>query len=189
MRQLILRMQVSLDGYVEGPNAAMDWFDTEEEEQWKDLFETLESADALLLGRGMYQGYADYWRAALTDPKRSKNHVRFARLAQETPHFVFSKTLKTADWRNTTIRKGELEDEIQDLKRQPGKDMIAWGGASFAAALVVRGLVDEYRLVVNPVVLGGGKAIFGKPGARRLLKFAGSKSFGSGAVLLRYTKV
>jgi dihydrofolate reductase len=134
----------------------------------------------------MYPGYADYWRSVLSNPKSPENHLKFARLAEKTPHLVFSKILERADWRNTTIRKGKLEDEIRDLKRQPGKDMVAWGGASFAASLIAGGLVDQYQFVVNPVLLGGGKALFGHAGGRRSLKPLGAKSFASGAVVLRY---
>jgi dihydrofolate reductase len=185
MRRLILTMQVSLDGFIEGPEGAMDWFAADDAAQWRDMFERLDAADALLLGRGMYPGYAAYWHSALSSPEASKNERRYARLAQKIPHFVFSETLERADWGDTKIVRGDLLDTIRTMKRRRGKDIVAWGGAKLAASLIESGLVDEYQLIVNPVVLGGGKPLF-KGLSRRSLEHVGTKTYPSGAVLLRF---
>ena len=187
MRKVILRIQVSLDGFVEGPNGEMDWLAHDDDEYWQDLFELLESVDTFLLGRVTYPDYAAYWGAVLTNPDSSKNQVRYARIAERTPHLVFSRTLKKVNANNTRIISGDLEGEVLDLKNQHGKDMVVWGGASLASAFVELGLVDEYQFALNPVVLGGGKALFKDVRRRRRLKLAGVRTLRSGVVLVRYT--
>lgn len=160
MRKVILKMEMSLDGYVEGPNGQMDWFVTETNEQWDEIFSYLNNVDTVLAGRGMFAGYAEYWKSVLTNPDANPNHLKFARWAEKTPHIVFSKTVKQFDWENTTVNSGDLKEEIVKIKQQPGKDIIIWGGASFAAACIENGLIDELRFIINPVILGGGKSPF-----------------------------
>ena len=183
MRKLIVRMNMSLDGYIEGPKGSMDWF-AGGDEHWRDLFAALEDADAFLLGRGMYAGYAEYWTAALTGPTATDNERAFAQLAQRTKHIVVSRTMESAAYLQTSIVH-DLAD-VARLKQEPGKNIVAWGGASLASALSAAGLVDELQLLVNPVVLGGGKALFKDVAARQRLVLAGTRTFETGVVLLRY---
>ncbi len=186
MRKVILSMQLTLDGFIEGPNGEMDWLIYDDDGQWKDLFEMLRSVDTFLLGRAMYPGYADYWRATLANPSAPKNEMEYARLAEKTSHIVFSRTLEKADWKNTRIARGNIQEEISNLKQQPGKDMVVWGGASFASSLINQGLVDEYRLLVNPVLLGKGKSLFKDVSEKHQLNLVETKTFKSGIVVLRY---
>jgi dihydrofolate reductase len=187
MRKLILKVEMSLDGFIEGQKGEMDWFDTDDDESWKELFRLLSSVDTVLLGRVMYPGYSEYWRTVLSEPKKyPKNHLRYARWAEKTRHIIFSHTMKKADWENTEVNGGDLEKEVGKLKRGRGGALITFGGATFASALVDRGLVDEYQLIVSPVILGGGKALFKDVNQRLRLKLTRTKAFRSGAVLLRY---
>src|ERR1700712_417296 len=145
MRKLILSMQVSLDGFIEGENGDVSWIKHDDDEQWESLFEMLDSVDLFLLGRVMYPDYRDYWINALTDPKASKNELEYARLADKTQHIVFSNTIKDSGWHNTEIVSGSAVEEVRKLKEQPGKSIEVVGGAMLATALIDAGLVDEYR--------------------------------------------
>lgn len=188
MRKLILGMQVSLDGFVEGPNGAMDWLNYADEEQWQSMFDVLRSVDTLLLGRVMYPEYADYWRNLLRDPSSgSKYEVEYAQFADKTPHLVFSRTLEKADWENTRIIKGNIKDEVLKLKQKSGKNILLLGGAKLASAFINLELIDEYRLVINPVILGGGKSLFQNIDERKNLKLVESTTLKSGVIEVFYT--
>lgn len=187
MRRLILKTEVSLDGFMEGPGGAMDWFSTGSGSGWKELFSLLEGVDTVLLGRVMYPGYASYWREVLAHPKKyPREHLRYARWADRTPHIVFSKTMKAPDWPCARVERGGAGRAVKALKRGRGGDMIVYGGAKFASALTELGLIDEYNLAVNPVLLGrGGKALFRDVLRRRRLHLLRSR-VRSGEVWLRY---
>jgi dihydrofolate reductase len=184
MRKIKLYMQSSLDGFIEGPNGAMDWMVPDDEEQWSDLFAQLPAFDTFLLGAGMYPGYSDHWRSVLTNPSAPKNEVAFARLADKTQHIVFSKTMKTVTWENTRVMKDPKE--VTQMKQQPGKDMLLWGGSRIVSAFMNLGLIDEFEILVNPVILGGGKRLFNDQEERQKLKFTGTKTHRSGVVVLNY---
>ena len=186
MRKLILKTVISLDGFLEGPDEAMDWFPTDDSAEWEEEFKLTAGVDAVLLGRGMYPGYAEYWRRVLAEPsKHSKNELAFASWADKTRHIVFSRSMKNADWSNTEIMRDAVE-EVPMLKREAGKNLIVYGGAIFAGMLIDRGLVDEYHLVVQPVALGGGKPLFKDLSRRRALKRTAVKPLPYGAVWLSY---
>ena len=184
MRKVILAMEMSLDGFIEGPNGEMDWL-VNSEEDWKEMFKDLESVDTYLLGRKMYPGYTDYWRSILTNESSPKDELRYAKLADKSQHIVFSKTLTTVEWKNTRIAVDPLA-EINQLKKQPGKDMVIWGGAELAATCINLGLVDRYRITLNPTILGGGKPMFNNISQRRKLKLLESRPMKSGATILWY---
>ena len=184
MRKVILAMQMSLDGFIEGPEGAMDWL-TGGEEDWKEMFKDLESVDTYLLGRKMYPGYSDYWRSLLANPSGPKGEVAFAKLADKTQHIVFSKTLTTVDWENTRIATDPAA-EIDRLKKQSGKNMLIWGGAEMASSFINLGLVDRYRIELNPTILGGGKPLFNHISQRKKLKLLESRPLKSGATILWY---
>ena len=187
MRKLILKMQVSLDGFIEGPNGDMSWIKKEDKDLWEDLFEMLESVDLFLLGRVMYPEYRDYWKQALTNPRASANEVAYARLAQKTKHIVFSKTMSDPQWENTQIISGDVAAEVTKLKMQPGKDIQVVGGAKLAATIMQVGLIDEYRLVINPVIIGSGKSFFKDQHNKYLLELINTKTFASGVIIARYS--
>lgn len=185
MRKVILAMQMTLDGFVCGPNDEMDWLIGSDEE-WAEMSKDLESVDTCLLGSKMYPGYAAYWRSVLTNPNAHPGEIAYARYAERTPHIVFSKSGSVkADWKNTRIAD-DPEREIAQLKQQPGKNIIVWGGAGFASTLVTLGLIDEYRIALNPTLLSAGKSPFHHIGSRQKLQLTDAKSFKSGNIILRY---
>ena len=177
-------MQTTLDGFVAGPNGEMDWIMSGDDE-WQELFKDLATVDTMLLGRNMYPGYSDYWRSVLSDPAGNKNEKKYAELADRTPHIVFSGSLQAADWKNTRIARNAGK-EVAGLKREKGGDIIAWGGASFASSLINLGLIDEYRITLNPTLLGGGLSLFSNVRERHNLALRDSRQLGSGMMLLRY---
>jgi dihydrofolate reductase len=193
MRKIIAALQVSVDGFIEGPNGEMDWLMTADEEVWREEFEMLDHIDTLILGRKMYPGYAQYWMSVLANPNdplpengsfASKYHIAYAAFADKTPHFVLSKTLDKVAWKNTQIIR--QVDEIRDLKKKRGKDIYAVGGATLVSSLMNLGLIDELQLRVNPIILGGGKALFKDLKQRHSLKLVAAKSLRSGMVNLIY---
>jgi dihydrofolate reductase len=183
MRKIVLMMSVSLDGYIEGPDQEIDWHMVDDELH-RHFNEQLGAMGAFLDGRVTYELMAAFWPTADTDPASSAPMVEFARIWRDMPKIVFSKTLERADW-NTTIVRDLVVEEVMELKAQPGGDL-ALGGADLAAAFMRHDLIDEYRLYVNPIVIGQGKPLF-QPSATRIdLRLAGTRSFGNGVVLLRY---
>jgi dihydrofolate reductase len=159
MRKLKLQVQISVDGYICGPNDEMDWMTWNLDRKLIDYISTLtDSSDNILLGRKMAGGFINYWSGVVANPG-SPEHA-FGKKMIDTPKVVFTKTMTTTDWPNTTLATGDLAEEIVKLKNQPGKDIIMYGGASFDAAVIGAGLIDEMHLFVNPVAVGQGKAIF-----------------------------
>jgi dihydrofolate reductase len=172
---------VTLDGFFEGPKPwDIDWHELvwgEELEQMS--IEQTGSADLLLFGRRTYQGMAQYWPTAEAEGE-------VAGLMNSISKVVFSRTLDQADWNNTRLVKSEAEKEVARLKQQPGKDMLIFGSADLSASLSQAGLIDEFRLGVVPVVLGGGNPLF-KPAPDRLpMKLLEARPLKSGCVILRY---
>jgi dihydrofolate reductase len=197
MRKIIAALQTSVDGFIEGPNGELDWAMAEDEETWRDIFEMLESADTCILGRVMYPEYEQYWLAVLANPagilplsgrSATKNEITYARWADKTPHIVLSRTLDKVQWKTTRIVRDV--EEIRELKQQPGRNIYAVGGATLVGSLMNAGLVDELHLMVNPLVLGGGKAPLKDVKEGRALKLVRAKPLISGKVSLAYsTKV
>jgi dihydrofolate reductase len=192
-RKIIAALQVSVDGFIEGPNGEMDWAMMEDEETWRDVFEMLSHVDTFILGRKMYPGYEQYWLAVLADPGgilpfsdrvASKNEIAYARLADSRQHIVLSSSLDRVAWKTTRIVR-DVED-IQKMKQQPGKDMFVVGGATLVSSLMNLGLIDELRLMVNPLILGGGMALFKDVKERHSLKLIKAKPLKSGKVSLTY---
>jgi dihydrofolate reductase len=194
MRKMIAALQVSVDGFIEGPDGELDWAMAEDEETWQDIFETLTHVDTFILGRVMYPGYEQYWLAVLANPggplpfsggAATKNEIAYARLADKIPHLVLSKTLDKVEWKTTRIIRGV--EEIRKLKQQPGKDIHVVGGATLVSSLMNAGLIDELQLLVNPLILGGGKALFKDVKERHALKLVKAKPLKSGKVNLTYS--
>jgi len=152
MRRLILQTGLSLDGYVAALDGSHPWGYGEQDEATKRwVLESVWGAGAHLMGRVTYEEMASAWPTSTSD---------FAAPMNEIPKVVFSKTLERADWSETRIASGDLAEEIERLKREPGKDLIAYGGAKFDQALTRLGLVDEYRLMIQPAALGAGRPLF-----------------------------
>ena len=183
-RKLILSMQITLDGYVAGPNDEADWLISSDDE-WTDIFKDLDSADTYLLGRKMYPIYSEYWQSVLRNPNSAPNELKFARLADKTQHIIFTRGDFKPDWKNTRVAH-DIQAEIARLKKEDGKNIIAWGGANFAASLIELGLVDEYRFELNPTILANGKALFKNVEQRKQLALIDSKPLSSGLIVLRF---
>jgi dihydrofolate reductase len=187
MRKVILAMQISLDGFVGGPNGEMDWVTMSEEMDDTLLPEMMETTDTCLIGRVLYQGFESYWPTApATNPKLSKSEIKFSHWIEQAHKVVFSTTLEKAEWNNSSLVRGDVAAEVARLKQQPGKDMIIFGGARLAQEFVRLNLVDEYGLVVNPVILGQGLPLFKDLTARQKLELVSCDAFKAGAVALRY---
>jgi len=187
MRKVIVFMVYSLDGFVGGPKGELDWESRDEEVSRQMVPEFLATVDTMLLGRVLYEGFQQAWPAMAKNPASPKDLVDFARWIEDTPKVVFSKTLGKVEWKSSRLVtvKGDddIAKEVASLKRQPGGDMVVFGGARFAQTLSRLGLVDEYRLKLQPVALGSGLPLFK---SRANLKLVKSQSFKSGVVALYY---
>ncbi len=179
MRKVIMFNMVTLDGFFEGPTGEIDWHHVDEEFN-QFAGDQLDSAGGLLFGRVTYQLMAGYWPT----PAATTNDPVIAGKMNAIPKIVFSKTLQKAEWNNTQLVKDDVAGEVAKLKRQPGQDLFLFGSADLAVTLTQNGLIDEYRLMVNPVVLGSGKPLF--KGVKLNLKLLKTKTFGNGNVLLYY---
>jgi dihydrofolate reductase len=172
---------MTLDGYFEGPKP---WEIDYHEYVWGEELErfSLEQAQevgTLLFGRKTYDGMAAYWSTATGDVAEFMNRV---------PKVVFSNTLESATWSNTRLVKGRAEDEVVRLKHELGKDLFIFGSAHLADSLTKHVLIDEYRIGLNPLVLGGGTPLFKQNEERMRLKLLEARPFQSGVVLLRYAR-
>lgn len=185
MRKLKLQMQTTVDGFVAGPNGELDWMNFEIED--KPLFELInaliDSSDTILMGRKMTEGFVSYWTSVLENPESPE--YEFAQKMVDTPKIVFTKTLDESPWANTILAKGDLVEEINRLKNQPGKDILVYGGANFVSSLIRENLIDEYNLFVNPVAIGNGLTIFNRLNGNLNLKLVESKAFNC-EIVLRY---
>lgn len=183
MGNVIYATMVSLDGYIEGPNRELDWAIVDEELHTY-INDQQRTLGAYLYGRRTYELMAGFWPTADKDPSTPAFLVEFAQLWKQMPKVVFSKTLDTVQW-NSRLARDDVAGEIAKLKAQPGQDL-AIGGAALAASCMRLGLIDEYQLFVQPVVLGGGTPMFPPLDDRIDLRLVEARTFRSGVVLLRY---
>jgi dihydrofolate reductase len=187
-RALISAMQVTLDGYVLGPEGDADSFDS-----WADGLELLPPVDAFVLGGGMFPGYEQFWAAILDDPSAASDmlgrdpyprEVAYARVAAETPHLVLSRTLTDTSWPSARIVRDI--DDIRTLRQQPGKAVYVVGGPGMVTSLINAGLLDELRLIVHPVAAGGGRALFEGMAERQAFQLVSAEPMASGRVNVTY---
>ena len=188
LRKLKLQVQMSIDGYIAGPNGEMDWMVWNWDDKLKEYVNKLtDSVDSILLGRKMAEGFISHWSDVMTkpdDPSSIDRSHAFAKKMIETPKVVFTKTLKKSKWANTDIATGDLTYEITKLKSQKGKDIIVYGGASFDSSLINAGLIDEFYLFVNPAAIGNGMSIFKELNKVQKFTMVESIAFDCGIVLL-----
>ena len=179
MRKVVASELVSLDGVMGSPQEwAFSYSDAEMEQA---NASGMDASDALLLGRATYQEFASYW------PYQNSADQPYTDYLNSTPKFVVSTTLEgPLEWQNSTLIKGNLAEEITELKRLPGKDITIIGSAALVQSLLADGLLDELRLMVHPLVLGGGKRIFEDGGDQKALELLDSKSFATGVLYLTY---
>jgi len=179
MRRLIMWNMVTLDGYFEGTKSwDIEWHNRGWGDELEQLsLEQLRSMDMLLFGRVTYEGMAGFWTTQTGEIADFMNNV---------PKLVFSRTLETADWNNTRLVRTNAEEEVARLKQQPGREMFIFGSANLASTLTEKGLIDEYRLGLNPIVLGGGNPLF-KPMPHSVpLKLLEARPLKTGCLILRY---
>jgi dihydrofolate reductase len=191
MRKVILHMMLTLEGCVSGPNGELDWlFAIQDDEREKYIFDLYSKMDGALVGCETYQGMAGYWPSAASDASGKERDRKFARRMNEMTKFVFSKTLEKVEWTNSRLVNGDVAEEVAKLKQQPGKDLVLCGGFRLAQTFVKLGLIDEYHLIVHPVVLGSGKRLFDIEGLKDglNLKLESEKAFNSGVIALHYNK-
>jgi dihydrofolate reductase len=179
MRKLKLQVQMTVDGYIAGTNGEMDWAAQDwDNELVKYVTEITKPIDCIVLGRKLAQGFIPHWAS---HPEEAG-----ADIFNSTKKVVFTKTLEKSEWDNTVLAKGDLVDEITKLKKQDGKDIIAYGGATFVSALIKHGLIDEFHLFINPTAIGNGMSIFKELDNKQNLKLVKSTSFDCGIVVLNY---
>jgi dihydrofolate reductase len=184
VRKLIYEMGVSLDGFIKGPDGGFDW-GVPDEEQHRFHNQHMRETGASLYGRRLYETMT-YWETADEDPSASEVELEFARLWKDRPKIVFSKTLEKVEG-NSRLVRDVVAEEIAELKEQPGEDL-AVGGAGLASTFIKLGLVDEYRLFVYPVVVGGGTPYFPALDEKIDLELVETRTFGSRVVYVRYQR-
>lgn len=187
MRKLILRMTITLDGVAAGEHGQIDGVDYGDPDVWRDIFATIGSVDAMLIGGTSHREYLDYWKGALTKPDTKPDERKFAEIAARTPHYVLSRTPRTLEWPNATVLAGGV-DGIRGLKSQPGRDILLWGGPTVAAAAIEADLVDEYHLDVHPIIAGKGKKLFANVGAQHRVRHLGTTTTPAGVAMARYAR-
>lgn len=184
MRKIIVWMGMSLDGFMAGPDGEIDWHHVDDELH-QHFNDELRGKGAFLMGRVTYEGMEAFWPTADQDPASTPVTLDFAGIWRDVPKVVYSRTLERVG-ASATLARDVVPDEVRALKAQPGGDMTL-GGANLAATFERLGLVDEYRLYLNPVSIGRGRPVF--PTDTRLsLEHLGTRTFGNGVVLLRYAR-
>jgi dihydrofolate reductase len=185
MGRVVYLMNVSLDGYVEDRAGSLAWTRIDEElHRW--FNEETRRTDAMLYGRRLYETMVPYWPMAVSDPSSTEVERDFARAFLDTPRIVFSSTLESVDW-NSRLVRGDVLDELPHVLAQyPGA--VSVGGPTLASSVVAAGLVDEFKLMVHPVVVGGGKPFWPDNTAPVDLELTEERRFASGVVLLAYRR-
>lgn len=184
MRKLKLQVQMTLDGFIAGPDGEVDWMVSNWSDDLNEYVRQLtEPVDTILLGRKLAEGFIPHWTAAYNNPEGPEEG---SQKMVETPKVVFSKTMTSSPWENTVIASGDLSKEIMSLKDQEGGDMIVYGGAKLVSSLIREKLIDELNFLINPTIIGAGMPIFREVAANQSLKLVGSRSFECGIVAVTY---
>lgn len=178
-------MIVSLDGYIEGPQRALDWFEDGDPQFEQYCDEMIDSVGLALYGRRAYELMVSYWPDAEARPT-SPVALAFARKMNALPKIVLSRTLEHAAWSNTRVLRDDVAGTLAGLKQEPGKPIVAWGGAGLVTTLMDLDLVDELRLIVHPVLLGGGTPLFPDHPERRKLHLTRTTQLGDRLAVLCY---
>lgn len=181
MRKLILFNLVTVDGFFEGKNGDINWHNVDEEFN-EFAISQLKQADALLFGRKTYELMRNYWPAE----KGEHDSAEIAHLMNSMEKYVFSRTMQQTDWNNSQLIRENGWKEIERLKNREGKNILIFGSAELFAGLLDKGLVDEMRIVINPVLLGSGEPLFKNREYKISLQLLKAKVFGNGNVLLTY---
>ena len=184
MRKLVAFNNTTLDGYFTDPNGDISWAHTgaDDADYRQFIADNAKGGDTLVLGRITYELMASYWPT----PPASKNDPAVAEGMNKLTKIVFSRTLNEASWNNTKLVKGDPATEIRELKQAPSGHMTILGSGSIVSQLAQAGLIDEYQLMVNPVVLGEGRTMFEGIREKLNLKLTNTRAFANGKVLMSY---
>jgi len=181
MKKIIAFEWLSVDGFIGGPNGETDWFVWDQEiEKFAKEYQT--TIDTMLFGRTTYEVMAAYWptEVSVSEDKMITDFMN------HTNKIVFSKTLEKVEWKNSTLHKEITPEEINKLKHEAGKDIIIYGSGSIVSQLMKFGLLDEFQIMINPVVLGKGKPLFQNIEEKSSLKLLNTRAFTGGSVLLNF---
>jgi len=187
MRKLKLQSQISIDGFIAGPNHEMNWLKLPwSEDLINYVREFTEPIDTVLLGKNLAEGFIPYWNQIAKSPESPdyEGGIKFS----NTPKIVFTKSLLESKWENTVVNNGDLVNEINQLKQQNGGDMVAYGGAKFVSSLIKNNLIDEYHLMINPTAIGKGMPIFNELPENLTLNLSDCLKFECGIAVMKYTK-
>ena len=195
MRKVVMLNRISIDGFFAGPNGEIDWFVRDPEVDKAVHNPPLDNAstermqpNTILFGRATYQMFESYWPSVAADPNAPEEARATADELNQMTKLVFSRTLQEVTWENSLLVNGDLLEEVTKLKQEDGPDMIIFGSGTIVQQLANEGLIDDYLIVVTPVILGEGKPLF-KDVKPLNLELAQATGFQSGNVLLHYTKL
>jgi len=182
MRKLKLQMQTTADGFVAGPSGQLDWMSRDMDEALIALINQItDTSDTILLGRKMTPGFISYWEHVVAKPESPEQP--FAKKMVDMPKVVFSKTIDRIDGQNVRVENRDLVDAVNEMKHQPGLDIVVYGGATFVSSLIEHDLIDELNFFVNPIAIGHGMQVFK---GRKPLHLASSTAYKSGVVVHTY---
>jgi len=183
MRKLKLQAQISVDGYVAGPNGELDWMTWNLDPKLLEFINELtDSSDTILLGRKMTGGFVDYWEGV----QPGSPEFSFAQKMVDKQKIVFSKTQKNIPGKNVSVENRDLVAAVKELKNKDGNDIVVYGGAGFVSSLIQEGLIDELNLFVNPVMINKGMRIFDLLEKRQKLALLSATGYECGVAVLRY---
>lgn len=188
MRKLKLQMQITLDGFAAGPNGENDWVfipGAQDPAALQATIDLADSCDTILAGRKMVSGFLNHWQD-VADNQPDNPWNPFAKLMVSHRKIIFSKTESDIPGNNAEIENGDLATVVQELKNQPGKDLLVYGGVGFVRSLISLDLVDEYYLIVNPVAIGSGQTIFSE---RKIMQLESSTAYSNGKLMNKYVPV
>lgn len=185
MRKIISFMHISLDGFVAGPKGEMDWIKVDQE-----IFDfagkRIKEGDTALYGRVTYQMMESYWPTAGDKPAATRHDIEHSKWYKQVRKVVLSKTMNDTGLTNTKIISGNLAHEINDIKQQPGSDILLFGSPTATHSLIQQGLIDGYWLFVNPIILGQGIPLFKDIREKTKLKLLTTHQFTCGVTELNY---
>lgn len=188
MKRLIAFMHVSLDGFAAGPKGEMDWIAVNDE-----IFEYAEQrireSDTALYGRVTYEMMESYWPTAASQPGATRHDIEHARWYERADKIVLSRTLTSARQASTRIIGDDVARQVRDLKGQPGTDIVIFGSPGASHSLMAEGLIDDYWLFVNPILIGRGIPVFEGLRDKSALKLHENRVFSSGVIFLHYRSV
>lgn len=188
MRKLKLQIQMTLDGFVAGPNGELDWMwatGTPDETIFNKVIEMASTSDTILLGRKMVPGFVEHWENVVDNMPDSPEQP-LAQLMVNLNKIAFSRTQKTIKGRNLTVENGDLATVVKSLKEKEGKDILVYGGADFVSSLISQNLIDEYYIFRSPVAIGKGLTIFQE---QKILKLESSTAFKGGKIIDKYLPI